>query len=285
MSGKNNEQGAILLIALLIISGLTAIGLGVSVVIFTNLRSTSVVDNSIAAIYSSESGMEWSLEQVAEARSDGTPSLATVMSTIQAKQVTFTPPTGNGASWKTNESNSLATNVVLDAAEGKSVQLDLFDPGNERSGYNNIKKISISAVPTSGWAEVSWVAWNGNSFISNSRTVLVSPSELGTGRTLDLYGTGDVNDPIFNSLTAGQTLLAYRVNVKARFGDLNDVTIQALDGASPTPNVIPIPNRVFLKSRGASGGAAVALTTSIPWRLPTSSLFDFVIFSDESIEK
>lgn len=281
MSDNTQEQGAVLLITLLIISGLTAIGLGVSVVIFSNLRSTSLVDNSISAIYASETGLEQSLEVVNEGRADGVP-LGSVIASIQALQATLP---SNKAKWSTIESNSQTDTLLLDAQEGKSSQLDLFDPTVETQGAgttNKIEKISIKAVPTSGWAEVSWVAWNGNAFISNSRTVLVGPTELGTGKVIDLYGTGDVNDPIFNALTAGQQLRAFRVNVKARFGDLNDVEIQALDTNN---NVVPIPNRIYIKSRGSSGGAAVGLTASIPWRLPTSALFDFVVFSDESIEK
>ncbi|MFH0951636.1 MAG: hypothetical protein V1838_00400, partial [Patescibacteria group bacterium] len=76
----------------------------------------------------------------------------------------------------------------------------------------------------------------------------------------------------------------FRVKVKARFGSLDNVSIIPLDNSSP-PQPQSIPNRAVIKSEGSSGDSNVTLTASIPWQLPANSIFDFVIFSEESIEK
>jgi hypothetical protein len=290
MPDKSNQRGAILLIALLIISGLTAVGLGVSVIIFNNLRATSLVDNSIAGIYAAEAGMEWGLERVFEGRADGLSlgvepcaATGTVICNIKLQPTVIFP--ANNARWNTADSSALVDTVLLDVANGQSAQLDLFNPADEKSDYNNIAGIRVSAVPTAGWAEVSWTAWDGQVFISNSRTVLINPSDLTEpGHVIDLV---TVQDPELDNLIPGNRVFrAFRVNVKARFGDLNDVSIQAVSNVNdPDNSVVDIPNRVYIKSRGSSGGSSLAITASVPWRLPTSALFDFVVFSDESIEK
>lgn len=279
MSVKHQQQrGAVLLIALLIIAGLTAIGLGVSVIIFNGLRSAALVDHSITATYASEAGLEWSLEKLAEGRADGL-SLTAVMSPvngIRSGQGSFAT---NGASWRTADSSDLTDELVADVATGNTVQLDLFNPLAE-TAVSGTEQIEVKAASGSGWAEVSWVAWDGQDFIPNSRTELINPTNLTSATVIDLV---TIRDPELQALvTSGRQLLAFRVKVKARFGDLNDITIKALNGSGAKVN---IPNRAFLKSNGKSGDATIALTASIPWRLPTSPLFDFVVFSEESIEK
>ncbi|MFC1662803.1 hypothetical protein ACFL04_01390 [Patescibacteria group bacterium] len=280
---NSQQKGAVLLISLIIMSSLTAVGLGMSIVIIKEFRSASVVDHGIEATYASEEGLEWALDQLGEGRDSGSDLSDIINNTIITGNRTYTDT--NFASWDSSRSSVGDDILVQDIAADKAVELDLFDPASsvdpfQPVGFGNISTIRIQADTTDGWAEVSWVAWDGAALSENSRTVFVSSSNISSGKIINLNDQEFINKLGFDPVD----IKAYRIRIKARFSGLKNVEVTVFDDDIPAKQV-PIPNRAKIISTGTSSNSTIALTTSIPWRLPVSSIFDFVLFSDESITK
>ena len=97
---KNNQKGVILLLALLIMTAVVSIAIGLSVLIVKQYEFSSNLDHALVALYAAESGFEEGLFIIKNNREVGTigVALAAVKKEGQLNEV-------SGASWDTQGSN------------------------------------------------------------------------------------------------------------------------------------------------------------------------------------
>ncbi len=209
-------------------------------------------------------------------------------------------------------SATTAAKTVALTRENQTVQIDLYNPDSPFSpGFNDVARTIVlqrSALaaedPNSVGAEVQWIyaLKFGQTFAENSTIRLVRNQNLAGGVTIDLY-TGNIssNDgtPVGSDNPLGITLppasfdqiSGWVVRIKALKNDLPNLTFYAeCVDTSPCPN-FGYPNRfplrfdIAISSRGTYRDARFVMRADVPWRLPTVGVFDYVIFSEKTLDK
>ncbi|MFH1534557.1 MAG: hypothetical protein ABIF80_01095 [Patescibacteria group bacterium] len=301
LPGKKDRSGQALLLSLLIMATITAAGIGFATLIISQIRAAENIDNAITATYGAESGLEKALHIVKTNRLSGA-SLSGTITEIEG--LTDSPAfSKNGLSVEFDEDaiSSTELNNKFSLSQDKSKQIDFYNPDDPFGATTGINALYLSwdnnPLPTndlnyasgygtgSEWVEVTWTGWNadGDSF-ENVEKVLLSSGDLAFDNPgglcpADSYiqCTTIQLDPV-----GGAELLYYQVRIKALHADIDDIEIKALNAADELVN---IPSRVYIKTIGKYGRTQQALNASLPWKISASGLFDYVIFSEEQIDK
>ena len=77
----------------------------------------------------------------------------------------------------------------------------------------------------------------------------------------------------------------YRVRVKALYGDVDDLEIKLFSLDNKHGQQLVFPNYLNIKATGSYRGANQSLSAEMPRYAPTLGLFDYVLFSEEILEK
>jgi Tfp pilus assembly protein PilX len=294
---RPHERGAILLLSVLIMASVTAIAGGIAALIATDLRSNQNVDQGIQAHYQAESALEAGLETVRKNRNSGTCSNAATTSCQQDSDC----PAGGSCQYRTFSqtladamaplpgvaARTTATGtsrlVINELPKDQSVQMNIYDPDNLLSDALQIRKISFTGTTTNNaWLEVSWSGWlndGSGTFFDQTTKRLLSGCAFDPAQ----FASCGSNSPEQITLTdANPQMIAFQVRVKAILGDVKNITVQVYNQLNQ--EVRP-PSHISIKSVGTVGRAQTALSAVVPWRLPASGLFDFVLFSEETIKK
>lgn len=286
----NRQRGVVLLLSLLILAVVTAIGLGVTVIIVGELRLSATTRNGTLAFYAAESGIERALYTVKRFRPDATacldnascPTGPDTVSTIQS----FTGfGFSNGATYDTSGTASGSASFTANLPQDTVSQVDIYnvDDSLNVSDTFDVKSVKVKccAGPAgSEWAEVSWTGWardiaDGSiKWSQKPKSKFISDSNLKSenGFSIDLP-----LDDLVAYVPAG-----YRLRVKSVYADITNLTLKAFDSGG---NEKEIPARVVVKSVGSVGDVKQALLADLPWKIPLGGLFDYVLFSEETLAK
>lgn len=259
---KDSESGTILLLSLLILAIIISTAGILGTVVLEHSKMSKNIENATLAFYAAESGIEKGLYTIR--RAGGT--------FLEAKT---SASLANGAAWSTD--NAETANLVADINTGISqnnvIQLNLYDLDNPLHpelglGYI-IDSLNLFEAGGSGveWVEVSWVSWTASGAMNPAKTRLYNSSLL--------KADGGVN------ITLGSGVVGHIVRIKALYGNVVDLTIKAFEAAAQKN----IPGEIAIKSIGEYGTAAQSLKTVFPQRSPVFGLYDFIIFSEESLVK
>lgn len=319
-----NEHGIVLMLSLLLIAALTAAGIGASVIIVTEFRATSSTDQGIKAFYTADIGMERALYTIFNNRLVGTqlhlPAFGTCVcasSTETVCQLSCNDPafSGTTALIDAGSSVSLQDTSVETASKkfslirkNQTVQIDLYDP-NEPFGFSSpprtitLQRSALTTeLGTDVGAEVQWVyaLADGQTFTENSTIKLLSNENLAsaTGATINLL-TGNIsgNDNTINPPgitlppTSFSNISGWVVRIKALNNDLPNLTFFATCvDTNPCPydgyaNRFQLKSDIAISSQGTYRDASFVLSGAVPWRLPTVGVFDYVIFSEKTLDK
>lgn len=269
----NNQKGTVLLIALLVLAAIMATASGLSILIVGQLKISGNFDASLQSYYAAESGLERSLWVVRDQRENGRTLLETV-TMLGVGEVLIDPSTGVRYTIDAGdvqvESNQFQVSIL---PENRSAQVDLFDPDGSNfssdvyelrlswaDDCSGCSRLEITAV---SWAEGGTINVDGGRVEKFYRTF----GEQGTAVPLD-----DAN--------------VYSIRLKniagAGGGTISSLTLMPLDR-----NGIPvsIPSRLVIRSTGESASTRQVLQAMLPWRIPPSGLYDYVLFSEEGIDK
>ena len=153
-----------------------------------------------------------------------------------------------------------------------SVQLDIYAPGISVPDIQFLKVTWDSNSPnTESRIEVSWIGWTGVDFSEPFKTsppLVYSPD----GSSVDLHADVPPVDYDF-----------YRVRVKALVADANNLQVTAWNSAQTQQQNIP---GVFeAKAVGSYGNTKQASAITASHFSPLSGLYDYVLFSEEEINK
>lgn len=272
------QEGTILLLALLIMSGVLIVGASLGTISLINLRSAHVIDDAVVGFAAAESGSEQTLYQLRRA---GTSSAdLNAYPSDDDDSALAGPAMTNGSSWEralTSDETTLFTSIPLN----KTYEIVLWDPETPASPAG-VESLAFSwdddCGGTSG-IEVLAAGWDPGAAGGFNPVV----GFHGDSPTLTFLHTEP--EVVDNGFDASK---AYRVRVRAKNCDIFNMAVTAYDaddGAAGPGLVVPIPSRVAVTVSGDYGSARQALQLTLPRLQPLSGVFDYVIFSQCSILK
>jgi len=243
-----------LLYTLLVVSAVLTTTLVVSNFIRSSIKEAGIISDVTEAYYTGESGVEKSLHSI--------------------RKFDKLPVTGDcglaNLKCEINIAESTVSEVKLDLPKDQTFQFDLtklankFGAGVESLGLaweGVITKLEISTVELS------------------SAGVIKSPDAGTTTVNKSLWGSGAAS---VNNFVGSKN---YRVRIKALYGDANNLklTLHSLDNQQGSR--INFSNFLKITGTGISGEANQMVSVDMNRYAPTQGLFDYVLFSEEKIEK
>jgi hypothetical protein len=287
-------RGITMILAVLILSAVVAIGITVSVVVVTQVRTNEIVTSTHEGYYASESGLEQGLYTVQKLRTSGE-SLTSTLTTLHTLTLP-NQPSGNAiytenqpfftgdSKLEKSVAQTSAGETLPELKENQSVYVEMYDVDKSLDPLSAAPTLTVKAKSADGVKdevlEVSWVAWSTNLQISRSQRVVVSYTAFNTDPGASIPLTQFY--PAFNYTG---TLAGFRIRitplkpiggVEGASGDVQNFT------ATVTPTTT---SQIQLKSVSSGKSQKQALVATFPWTLPLSSLFDFVIFSERTLSK
>ncbi|MFZ2803729.1 MAG: hypothetical protein WA001_00750 [Patescibacteria group bacterium] len=257
------QRGNILPLALIMTLTILLTGIGIATVVLEGSQRAVNTDQSVAAYYMADSGIE---RQLYEVRKDN--QTAAYVSTLGGSYF-------NGGSWVSSGSYLPTTSKKFSyVATSSFAVIDLFDP-DDLSSKPGISKMTVTwakdpscAGPQSN-IEVSYAYWTivgGVPQLPSSNDYVVLPKN----------GTGTIT---VNTLDPNSS---YRVRLKASDCAAINVNV-ALADASGNPKAFP--GDLTLGAQGTYGAASQKIAVTMPKLNVLSGVFSFVIFSECTLVK
>ena len=270
-------KGAVLLLALLVMSGVLITGSSLGTIAIITLHQGKLIDDSINAFAAAESGAEQTLYQTRRLGVNSTTLNANPNDTSSAS--ISGPPMGANGSWSrvlTSSEPSVSTNLSKD----KSYELLLWNPDtpNMPPGIESLKYSWSDVCGGTSALEVIAVGWD--------------PSLGGTSpfnSDITFHGTSPALTYIYNPAGIIDNSYigprAYRVRMRAKNCDIYNLTVTAWSADNLAGALVNLPSRVAVTSTGSYGTSRQALELRLPRLQPLTGAFDYVIFSQCSILK
>jgi hypothetical protein len=254
-----DQKGNVLLYAVLTIAAIFSTTLVVSRIVQSSIIQTRYINNSQAAYYAAESGAEKALYEIRKNNN-----------LLQEGSCEI------GLQCDLEYSDEDIRELKLDLAENESVQLDLFNPNDNTDAYG-LESMGLRWIG-SGWLEVSYVSWDPlSSFRWRNYSPGMDISDLPVQKML--YSDNRV---AINSFSSNKN---YRVRIKALYQDAKDLTLSMHPSDNLTSRAMAVPNYLNWKFTGSFQESNQILTIAMPRYSPTVGLYDYVLFSEEIIQK
>lgn len=287
----SNQNGSVLLLAVLVMSMVTTISFATATLIMQGISQNRYLNYGTIAGYAAESGLEESLYAL---RRQALPANQLPTSGLLSQTDQFIIDVSTSQPY-------LSTNLNQD----QTLPLDLGN-FNDLSQSQPIKYLCFHwSTQANSRLVVNWTSWNQNGEVN---------PVCNTGELEPLpdfgQGGGDLNSfwncqllGVFSESTgrcsvAPTSSLSYKIKLTARGADINSLMVIAftnipdivnLNGLG-NPNQASIPNRLYLQSTGIYPADSVSrassyMSVSGPLYESNASLYDFVLFSEHPIVK
>lgn len=289
------QPGVISLIALILMATITAIAATSSIIIINELRQTESLDQSYYAVYAAETGLEDGLYNVRLMRSTA--------KLVDAKAILNDYPTFHGiantAKWQRTVGDEQSF-TVTQLTNDQSARVDYFSPDGPNFG-SGIESIVMNWKDTCSGAsqiESSVITWPIETDEFGHQTITFDPSTQQVFKQINLClsypNPCSVTTNSFLSISGVEDFTAikpYRfefrplANISAPSCVIQNFSMTAYSAVGGGGSVVPLPQKLNIKSTGWFGQSQQALTASLPWKAPASGLLNFVLFSQEDIVK
>lgn len=285
---QGQQSGMVIVLAILIVAAVLATAVAFGNLVVREIRQTRLIDQSMQAYYFAESGSERALHQVRKREGvvdcndlDGG-SDATCEANGRCSNVPEAPcvnMTGEGlGEWNVVAFKEPETKISL--SEGQTFQVDLFDIS--QTANSNIDQISI----TSSMPGQRFVGELTN--LTNILGIIGNCSDSSVPPVIKDF----IIPPVSIVGLGGKDIISecsyiFKLNYLSNndgFQDATDITIQVFDSGS-TRVQLDIPSRLIIDTNAIFGDSFQSIRVKTPIRPPLSGLYDFVIFSEESLEK
>jgi hypothetical protein len=272
-----NEDGNVLLLALLVMAGIMTAGLGIGAIILNEIKQARNIDFSTVAYYAAEAGVEQAIYKlrkedavlvcpVGECGANGFCSGGEREACIST-----TGDLSNASRWaRTTADKELQIYGKIE--KDNSMQVDLFDPENAiAAGIESVKIewVSNCILPAVSTIEVSFISWD--------------PAVGWSEATEKKFKYTSLASPVINN--SFSSAKSYRLRIKSLYCDIGNVVVTAWGADNAAPPQIEIPARIVLNSTGEYSIARQAIRVTMPRRSPMSGLYDYVLFSECSLVK
>lgn len=281
MMNKKKQRGAVLVMALVVTSGILILGSELVLFVLNSLQYGRSVDYSLVAQYAAESGVEDAMWQI---RKEGRATLDTTRGTVSLDN----GEEKYGWSFLDGEdldplkfSTSIDRIEKMFLAENASVQASLYaETAGGITGMTDMKFMKVfwenescAPIDQRPWIETSIVQWGSGNDIQWSEAQVKKDFQQpsGTDRFIKVdFSSYDM---------VGKPMI---VQVKTMFCDLSRFTI-TLHTADDTALVIP--NYIIANPSGSYRRFKQNSRAVFPRKESLSSMFDFVLFSEEPAQK
>ncbi|MBU0540459.1 hypothetical protein KKF59_04065 [Patescibacteria group bacterium] len=241
------RSGNILPLALIMTFTILLAGLGIATVVLEDSHRARDIDDSVAAYYMADSGIERQLFEIRK-RAE-TLSYAAGLSSEYP----------NAGKWVSTAAVEQVSDKKFSAiTENDFRVLDLFDPDNLGAAAG-VDEIQIT-WDGSGQLEVGYAQWQ-------SGATVMWPSD---DAYVVLYAFAPSLDISLDPTKA------YRLRLKALNGDVSNVTISVFNAGA----AVAFPGDITLSAEGTYGKATQKIVVSMPKQDVLSGLYNYVLFSE-----
>ncbi len=250
---ERNLAGNILPLALIVTFTIVLAGVGIGTVVLEGSSRAREIDDSVAAYYMADSGIERELFELRKREA--------TLQDVAALSSQYP----NAGTWKSTAAIETADQKTFETiSQGDFHVVDLFDPNNLGSA-GGVDQLQID---WSGAAqlEIGYAQWT-------SGAIVTWPSE-------DSYVFETGAGPSY-TIAGLDATKAYRFRIKAMNGDAANVVVTAFNGGSP----VPFPGDITLSAEGTYGKATQKTAVTLPKLDVLSEIYGFVIFSECQILK
>ncbi len=246
------KRGSVLLLALLLLAGVSAASLSVSRNAIDELVAARNLSTATSATYLAETGLEQGLYFLRK----------TTMPLVNFPATgTLNAGTQLGTWARTVSVDAVSSLPPRDLTQNSTWQLDLYDPDDVSFTQTFARSVQLSWTGT-GWLEVSWAGWHDGTW---------------TPATVKQISPAQTNMIVNFSSPDNEQATLFRVRFKALRGNITGLIVSGIGGNLPTD--------VTIKATGTVGQTRQAVQAKLPRQSPLSGLYDFVIFSQDSLIK
>ena len=290
MNINRRQPAAVLILALLFMIAITASTITISIIISESTHQTRALNDFVKASILADSGIERGLAVVKAGRTS-----QTIGDTITA----ISQNSGGLLVNATLPDINKITRARLRPGESIAFDTQLFNASpTEADMIINIAATlndDVSSVHGRGALDVSWVGLgtNGEPFFSGRRFLTSSEIDGGTVNSIDLIDSTIIRDMNGNITTVPITeTRGFRIRITAieTVSDISGLTRSQQIDVSTLHNIIVTTNsaqgfssEVTINSTGKIGGSQSEKTAVVPWELPVSPLFNYVLFTEGKI--
>lgn len=296
---QKNQEGIILILALMIMSILLSVALGFGVFIMSDLRQAQEIDNSTASYYFAESGIERTLYLFRHGGKEKVGNFSGVGDSLSLVDKNGDINTDGVVDWTIEESSDYEQTFFRHRLyNGQSTKLYFIGRSDLTNTSQSIKINWVKGVNSPKlqviFTQLNPIEDDGNGalvYYTDTNKIEISDTvELSNPVCFD-FKDKDIQD---NSLPPRDYLV--EIKVLGTSGDyIDNLSVTAhnekkgINGCnSPiynsSYNAQGISN-ITIKSVGTYRGTRQAIYANIPPRDPSSGLFGFVLFSQEDITK
>lgn len=251
-----SQSGSLLLMSMLMLAGIITAAGTMGIITLQNLQQSIAVDQGIVSFYAAESGVEDGLYELRKKET-------------AVASIPLSGTLNNTASWSRTITSTVES-LTKDIAKNDFWEINLYDPDSSLSPLSvPIKSVTI-AWQGSG---VEWIEAEVDSWTATGD--LIEPVKT--------FIPGASNPGVVNFPSA--TTAVHRLRLKALYGNITDMTVTAFSELDGAGSRVPLPAQITLFSTGSFSRTKQALRATMPQRSPLSNVFDYVIFSEESLVK
>lgn len=293
MQFKKQQSGMVIVLAILIIAAVIATAAAFGNLVIREIRQTRLIDQSIQAYYFAESGSERALHQVRKREAVVDCNTLEGSGTCDSNSHCTNETTATCINLDEGALNTLGTwkvdprkepETVITLSEGQTFQVDLFDINQTSKSLVNRVEITHNTLADDLIAEFTNLTKVLNISGVETAICLSQPPVLKA-----FIDTTPVRS--FDGLAGYDLESACSYILKINYVQKDDgnfestpITIKVFN-TPPLDNQLPIPSRLIIDTNAIFGDSFQAITVRTPIRPPLSGLYDFVIFSEEDLEK
>lgn len=250
------QEGSLLLMSMLILSGIVTAASTMGIVTIQNLRQSIAIDQGLVAFYAAESGIEGGLYELRKKET-------------AAASLPLAGTLTNTATWNRVITTTLPS-LQKDIAKNDFWEINLYDADNSLSPLASpIKSVKIAWTgPGTEWIEAEVEPWTTGGVLGTPVKSLFSSA----------------SNPAVVNLQDATTVL-YRLRIKALYSNLTAVTVTAWSGLNASGSQVNIPAQVTMIATGAFRRTKQAVRATMPHRSPLSGIFDYVLFAEDDLVK
>jgi len=266
-----NSAGTALLLSLLILSGVLSVGAIMAGVVIREIRQSQSLDQAIVSYYAAESGAEHALFNWRKYNDNS--------------RFSNCDETVDQVNWQCGATIQPVTELVFNLNQMQIKEIPLYQ-SNNLSQSAGISRAVISwndANPSplnvdEPWLEVSLLGWPAGSSLDFENNKEIVRRVFACAPLM--AGGKECSDAIVDNFVSTNS---YIVRIRPLYDDVSRVTVRFYDNWS---NLVDLSAYILAGNfTGKYRNIKQAIRVQFPITDPASAMFDFIIFSEEDIDK
>ncbi len=244
------------MVTILIMLGIIATTVGMAFIIINEIQQSRNIDYAVVAYYAGETAVEQGLYKIRKTD-------ATIADLNTPGEIL-----DNEASWERIAVGS-ERQFYGSLDQDQTLSIDLYDPDDltTRPGVESVH-LEWSGDDTT-WLEVTLMEFSSLGWSASSQQRIF--------KTLNSSTSFYINTPAADN--------SYRIRIKALYGKIDAITVTAWSGDDGNGDQEDILSRAVITGTGTFHHSKQAVKVSLPRHTPLSGIYDYILFSEESLIK